>query len=99
MGGSGDSGDGFIYNNAAAAGNQMYPQGLSKYYDMYSWDGFIAYAIEWIIEIIWAILSVFTILPIPAWIMIFDGGEFGDVITYLIWYPNWFGLTWLLASF
>ena len=46
--GKGDSSDGFVYNNAEAAGTQMYPNHLSKYYDLYSWDGFFAYVSSWL---------------------------------------------------
>ena len=30
-------------NNAEAAGNQMYPSGDSKYFDLFSWPGWINY--------------------------------------------------------
>ena len=66
---------------------------------MYSVDGFIEYSVAWLLELLWSILAMITILPIPIWLKIFDGGDFADVITFLIYYPNWFGLTWLLASF
>ena len=46
--GSYDSWDGFFYANAEAAGSQLYPTGLSKYYDLYSSDGLFAYAFGWI---------------------------------------------------
>lgn len=41
--GTGDSLDWYWYNNGEAAGAQMYPTGVNKYYDMYSFDGFIKY--------------------------------------------------------
>ena len=41
--GNGDSWDLFWYNNAEAAGNQMYPSGDSKYFDLFSWPGYINY--------------------------------------------------------
>ena len=34
-----DSFDGYGYNNYYAAGNQMYPSGINKYYDVNSFDG------------------------------------------------------------
>lgn len=37
--GSGDSWDGYWYNNAKASGDQLYPRGLSKYFDLHSFDG------------------------------------------------------------
>ena len=45
-----DSWDGYFYANAAAAGSQLYPTGLSKYYDVYSTDGLFAYTFGWIWE-------------------------------------------------
>ena len=41
--GTGDSWDGFWYNNAAASGSQLYPHGLSKYYDVNSINGLFEY--------------------------------------------------------
>merc|ERR1712226_1740080 len=93
------SSDSYMYGNATAVGSQIYPYGLSKYYDMYSWDGFISYCIAWIVQAIWWILSFITVLPVPAWLKLFDGGDFGDLITFLIWYPNWFGIMHILSSF
>ena len=48
--GTGDSGDGFYYANAHAAGSQLYPAGLSKYFDLYSVDGLTKYATNWVWE-------------------------------------------------
>lgn len=45
---SGDTWDGYWYNNWAAAGSQVYPTGLAKYYDLYSWGGLIGYTFEWL---------------------------------------------------
>ena len=46
--GDADSWDGYFYNNAAAAGSQLYPQGISKYYDIFSTEGLISYTFGWI---------------------------------------------------
>ena len=46
--GTGDAWDQVWYNNAAAAGNQLYPTGLNKYFDMYSFSGWISYLIQWL---------------------------------------------------
>ena len=35
----GEYADGYWYQNSAASGNQLYPEGLSKYFDMYSMQG------------------------------------------------------------
>ena len=45
---NGDSWDGYAYNNAAAIGAQLYPMGLNKYYDLFSYVGFINYIGDWI---------------------------------------------------
>lgn len=37
--GGGDHEDKFLYNNAKAAGSQLYPSGVYKYYDLYSEEG------------------------------------------------------------
>lgn len=37
--GTGDSWDGYWYNNAKASGDQLYPTGLNKYFDLHSLDG------------------------------------------------------------
>ena len=41
--GTGDSWDGYWYNNAVAAGDQLYPTGLSKYFDVHSTAGLMEY--------------------------------------------------------
>lgn len=46
--GPADSWDGYFYNNAAAAGSQLYPKGLSKYFDLYSVDGMVSYTFHWL---------------------------------------------------
>lgn len=46
--GTGDVWDGFWYNNAEAAGTQLYPSGLGKYYDIYSVQGLINYLFSYI---------------------------------------------------
>ena len=43
-----DGQDTFYYNNAEAIGNQIYPTGLSKYYDVYSLQGITALLMDWL---------------------------------------------------
>lgn len=50
--GSGDSWDGFWYNNAVASGSQLYPAGLSKYFDVHSISGLFTYTFVWIWDFI-----------------------------------------------
>ena len=47
--GTGDSRDFFWYNNNDAIGNQLYPSGIHKYYDMFSARGVMVYLKEFII--------------------------------------------------
>ena len=44
--GTGDSRDFYWYNNNEAIGNQLYPTGLHKYYDMFSARGWMVYLKE-----------------------------------------------------
>ena len=41
--GTGDALDGYWYNNWDAAGQQLYPEGASKYYDLYSVKGYFTF--------------------------------------------------------
>jgi len=69
---NGDVSDGYWYNNNTAVGSQLYPTGLSKYFDMNSWDGFITFSIEWLWILLWNAISPFTLfIPINLWIAMF----------------------------
>ena len=66
-----DHEDGYTYNHAEAAGVQLYPYGIHKYYDLFSEEGVwnfvginLYYRLQWY-------LSYFTILPWDIWIAIF----------------------------
>ena len=52
--GSGDSLDLYWYNNSVAEGHQTYPQGIDKYYDVYSLNGYFSYFIDYLI-VIWIV--------------------------------------------
>ena len=45
--GSGDALDSFWYNNAFAEGEQTYPSGIHKYYDIYSLEGYWIYLTDY----------------------------------------------------
>ena len=45
--GTGDSWDLFWYNNAEAEGSQVYPHGIHKYYDVFSFSGYVNYFIDY----------------------------------------------------
>lgn len=72
--GNGDSWDLFWYNNAEAAGSQMYPSGDAKYFDMYSYPGWVNYAFWYVWAWFCAALSPFTLfVPVNFWFRILEG--------------------------
>lgn len=89
---SGDVMDGFWYNNADASGSQVYPHGLTKYYDPYSWDGIWKYIGDWFWLQFCAALSPLTLfIPLNIWIKIFEGASWEGVWKLLIPMPiAWF---------
>jgi len=93
--GKGDSSDGFVYNNAEAAGSQLYPQHLGKYYDLYSWDGFFMFvgAYYWI-SIKMFLSNYMGGLPLDAWEMIFNGAPLGNLWMYYVFYNPFGGAFW-----
>lgn len=95
--GNGDSLDMYWYNNGKAAGSQMYPAGVSKYYDMYSVDG----AIDFLWNLLWYEICDFvgnyTIIPLDIildlvaglswdgwWNIAYYYVPFGDVVVWLL---------------
>jgi hypothetical protein len=48
----GTSASGFFYGTPKAIGNQIYPSGLSKYYDLYSVDGFTQFFFDYLIAVL-----------------------------------------------
>ena len=70
---SNDGADGYSYNNAQAAGSQLYPHGISKYYDFYSEEGVMNYITPWFFALLNTLSASYLILPWEAWVMIFDG--------------------------
>lgn len=102
--GSGDSWDGYVYNNAAAAGSQLYPSGLSKYFDLHSLDGLIGYTFNWIWDLIQAITLPFTLfVPIDVWLAIFNGASLEGLWKIFLFYEPFLylslGLPSLVARF
>lgn len=72
--GSGDSWDGYWYNNANAAGSQLYPTGLSKYFDMHSTAGLTEYFFYWLWASIEYFLQSFTLMiPVDVWMALLNG--------------------------
>ena len=82
--GNGDSWDLFWYNNAEASGEQLYPSGLSKYYDMYSWPGVVHYWFNFVWFSFCVALSPFTFGPINIWLKVLGGATFDDIWKILV---------------
>tara|TARA_B110000305_G_C19212637_1_gene526617 strand:+ start:335 stop:730 length:396 start_codon:yes stop_codon:yes gene_type:complete len=107
--GSGDSLDTYWYNNAFAEGEQMYPQGISKYYDIYSLNGYLSYLIDyllviWIVEPIrWLMWPPFSFFPLETWIAWFtkdlDNWYNGIVVASIVNMFAPFGLHLAALSF
>ena len=85
---NGDLEDMYLYNNSMAAGNQAYPTGIAKYFDLYSWDGFWDYTVAWLIQVCYLIIWPVTILPLNIWIDMF---EYSWDNVWLIFIPMWLG--------
>ena len=86
---NGDLWDMYLYNNSAAAGVQAYPTGLAKYYDLFSWDGYWEYTLDWMWYTTALCLSPFTLfIPLNIWMVMFETSW--DNI-WLIFVPMWIG--------
>ena len=107
--GSGDSLDLYWYNNSFAEGEQTYPQGISKYYDIYSMNGYLSYLIDyllvvWVVEPIrWLMWPPFSFFPLETWIAWFtkdlDNWYNGIIVASIsnMFFP--FGLSLAALSF
>ena len=82
-----DSWDGFFYNNAGAAGSQLYPTGLSKYFDLFSVDGIISYSFSWLWNEVQHLVLSYTLgVPIDVWIAIFSGASMDGLWKVFLFY-------------
>lgn len=86
--GTGDVWDGFWYNNAEAAGSQIYPTGLAKYYDIYSvsglWNYYVSYLWVWFQSFF---LNFFTLfIPLDYWIALGEGLDQRNIWMWLVFY-------------
>lgn len=92
--GSLDSFDLFWYNNAGAAGTQLYPTGLSKYFDLYSWPGWFAYFFAWLWIQFCFWFSPFTLfVPLNIWLGMINGKTWDGI--WKVFIPPWFA--WLFG--
>ena len=86
---NGDILDGHWYNNPDAIGNQLYPTGIHKYYDMYSFTGLIDFSWQWLIVFAADLASPITLfIPLDIFFAIFfykwDGME-----KWFLYYVPW----------
>lgn len=89
--GNGDSWNGFWYNNAQAAGSQLYPAGLSKYFDLYSFTGITNYIIYYIWASTCAIFTPFTLIPANFWLGLLNGMSLDGIWKVIVPAPiAWF---------
>jgi len=74
----------FWYNNGGAAGEQLYPDGMSKYYDMFSLTGISRFVLYWVWYRACDLSRPFLLLPLNIWLGIFNGDKFDDIWKILI---------------
>ena len=87
-----DGFDGYAYNNVYAAGNQMYPHGINKYYDMHSFEGLLICMLDVSYVLFWNFLSAFTLfIPLYRWLEIFQlfEGKYLPIDWGMIIIPQW----------
>lgn len=85
--GTGDSWDGYWYNNAEASGAQLYPYGLSKYFDVFSTSGLFEYL--WFD--IWVVIQEFFLpftfnIPVDIWLAWFQGANTDGIWKIFLFY-------------
>ena len=94
--GSGDSFDFYWYNNAKASGDQLYPTGLNKYFDLHSLPGLTEFAFYWLWCMIQLYVTPYTFnIPVDVWLAYFDGASTQDLWKIFMFYSPYF----LLANF
>lgn len=92
--GSGDTWDGFWYNNAAAAGSQLYPKGLEKYFDLHSIEGLFGYFFHWVWDTIQSLMLPITFfIPVDVWLAFFNGASMEGMWKIFVFYLP-FSLFW-----
>merc|ERR1712100_178192 len=70
---NGDFLDGYWYNNAQTVGYQLYPQGIYKYFDVSSVDGYWNFSLEWTWLFFTTLMSPLTLfIPLNLWIVMFS---------------------------
>ena len=85
---NGDTWDGYWYNNSVAVGNELYPTGLNKYYDLYSIVGFFNYISGWLWIGVTNLITPFTLfVPFDVWEAIINGYSWENIWMAFLPYP------------
>lgn len=84
--GNWDSLDLYWYNNKEAEGVQNYPQGIHKYYDVYSFKGYLKFLMDYVLVILFQSWTVITVLPIDIWFGIYtkDTQNWPHAMAYIV---------------
>ena len=87
--GNGDSDDLYWYNNAIAEGAHAYPHGIHKYYDVFSFRGYVRYLIDyWTVYVI-EMVGRITIIPVDIIHSWFTRDNSNWSTPFLIWGIEW----------
>jgi len=86
---------GYLYGNPEAIGNQIYPSGLSKYYDVFSLNGIMALAFDYLVAYLLSFISsrlpgVLSYLPLT---LIFS------VLNHKTWDNIGYAIVWIFPLF
>ena len=96
---NGDFLDGYWYNNAETVGQQLYPQGIYKYYDMSSWAGLAKFTSSWLWIKLTNILAPLTLfIPLDIWLAIASDVSWEGMGRFFLYYLAWAPLglnTWI----
>jgi hypothetical protein len=78
----------------------MYPTGISKYYDLYSWNGFNVYIIDRIWYILYSLIPLPVLWPVLIAFFTTDNSDWWKILVPS-WLRRFFGLTlengWLMG--
>lgn len=86
----GDIWDGYWYNNSSTIGQQIYPQGLYKYFDMSSTRGLWKFTVHWLIDVLWICVSPLTLfIPWNMWNAFFKMDTANFILIFSMFYVPW----------
>jgi len=94
---NGLSASGVFYGTPQAIGNQIYPRGLSKYYDLYSVNGFMTFFFDYLVAQLIYYISL-TGLPLNSIILLLSGKSWDNILSIIYELPPFtlinFGAWW-----